>query len=106
MPLPAPVDAGKKTVAPHVHHDTVTVRSTTTPSVTIPIARPDEQGDVDKAEFGILTMVDTGGAWRNPASDIPRDGVIFDALVLLQTNSTLYKVIAKHKIVSSTMCGT
>ena len=57
-----------------------------------------------KLNFGILTMVDTGGAWRNQASNIPRDGVIFDALVLLQTNSTLYKVIAKHKIVSRQLC--
>jgi hypothetical protein len=61
------------------------------------------KSDADKAEFDLLTMVDTGGAWRNQASNIPRDGVIFDALVLLQTNSTLYKVITEHKIKSSIM---
>jgi len=60
--------------------------------------------DADKAEFGLLTMVDTSGARWNQARNIPRDGVILDALVLLQTNSTLYKVIAGHKIVSRQLC--
>jgi hypothetical protein len=55
---------------------------------------------VDKGEFDVLTMVDTCGAWRNQASNIPRDGVIFDALVLLQFDRTLYKVITEHKITS------
>ena len=55
------------------------------------------KGDVDKAEFVILTMVDARGAWRNQASNTARDGVIFDALVLLQFNCILYKAIAEHK---------
>jgi hypothetical protein len=58
------------------------------------------KSDMDKAEFDILTMVDTCGAWRNQASNIPRDGVIFDPLVLLQFNCTLYKIITEHKIIS------
>ena len=56
------------------------------------------KGDMDKAEFDILTMVDTCSAWRNQPSNITCDGVIFDALVLLQFNCTLYKAIAGHRI--------
>ena len=56
------------------------------------------KSDADKAEFDLLTMINTGGARRNQSSDLPRDGVVFDALELLQTNSTLYKVITEHKI--------
>ena len=41
------------------------------------------KGDVDEAEFDLLTMVDTRGAWRKQASNIPRDGVIFDPSILL-----------------------
>ena len=59
---------------------------------------------MNKAKFDLLTMVDTCGAWRNQASSIPRDSVIFDALVLLQFNCTLYKAIAEHKIISCQSC--
>jgi hypothetical protein len=62
------------------------------------------KSDADEADFYLLTMVDTGGAWRNQASNISRDGIIFDALVLFQTNSTFYKVITKHKIASRQLC--
>ena len=62
------------------------------------------KGDMDKAEFVILTMVDACGAWRKQASNIPRDGVIFDVLVLLQFNCTLYEVITEHKIISRQSC--
>jgi hypothetical protein len=50
-------------------------------------------------------MVDTCRARRNQASNIPRDGVIFDSSILLQFKSTLYKLIAGYKITSSTICG-
>ena len=49
-------------------------------------------------------MVDTRGTRRNQAGDIPRDSVIFDALVLLQFNGTLYKAIAEQKITSRQSC--
>lgn len=62
------------------------------------------ESDDGKAEFDLLTVVDTGGAWRNQARDIPRDGVIFDALELPHTKCTLYKVITEHKIVSRQLC--
>jgi hypothetical protein len=50
-------------------------------------------------------MVDTRRARRNQTSDIPRDGTIFDPSILLQFKSTLYKLIAGHKITSSIVCG-
>jgi hypothetical protein len=59
---------------------------------------------VNKAEFDIPTVVDTCGAWWNQASNIPRDDVIFNALVLLQFNCTLCKAIAEHKIKSRQSC--
>ena len=54
----------------------------------------------DTAQFGPLTMVDAVGARGDQASDILRGNAIFDALILLQSKSTLYKVIAGHKITS------
>ena len=62
------------------------------------------KGGVDKAELDILTMVDTCGAWYNQASNIPRDGVIFDTLVLIQFSCTLYKAIAEHKTIPRRSC--
>jgi hypothetical protein len=62
------------------------------------------KGDVNEAEFGLLTMVDTCGARWNQASNIPRDGVIFDSLVLLQFNCALYKAISEYKIISRQTC--
>jgi hypothetical protein len=56
------------------------------------------KGNVDKAKFDILTVVDTCGAWRNQASNIPRDDVVFDALVLFQFDCTLYKVVTEKKL--------
>ena len=63
-----------------------------------------KKADVKKAEFDTLTMVDTCGAWWNQASNIPRDSLVFDALILLQFNCTLYKAIAEHKILSRQSC--
>jgi hypothetical protein len=51
----------------------------------------------DTAGSGPLTMVDAAGARGDQASDILRDGAIFDALILLQSKGTFYKVIAEHK---------
>jgi hypothetical protein len=62
------------------------------------------KGDVDKAKFDLLTMVDTRGAWRKQASNIPRDGAIFDPVILLQFKSTLYQAITEHKIISRQSC--
>ena len=62
------------------------------------------KGDMDKAEFDILTMVDTCSAWRNQPGNIPCDGVILDALVLLQFNCTLHKAIAGHRITRNQSC--
>ena len=62
------------------------------------------KGDMDKAEFDILTMVDTCRAWRNQPSNIPCDDVILDALALLQFNCTLYKAIAGHRIIRHQSC--
>jgi hypothetical protein len=52
---------------------------------------------VTQAQFGTLTVVDTRGARRNQASNILRDGVIFDSSVLLQFKGTFYKGITEHK---------
>jgi hypothetical protein len=49
-------------------------------------------------------MVDTRRTRRNQASNIPRDSAIFDALILLQFNGTLYKAIAEHKTTSRQSC--
>ncbi len=56
------------------------------------------KGDTDKAQLNPLTMVDAGGARWNQAGNIPRNGVIVDALILLQFKSTIYQCIAEHKI--------
>jgi hypothetical protein len=52
---------------------------------------------VTQAQFGTLTVVDARGARRNQASNILRDGVIFDSSVLLQFKGTLYKGITEHR---------
>ena len=49
-------------------------------------------------------MVDTCGAWWNQASNVPRDGAIFDALVLFQFKCTLHKAIAENQITSRQSC--
>ena len=46
-------------------------------------------------------MVDARGAGRNQASNILRDGVILDFLILLQFKRTVHKGIAEHRTASS-----
>jgi len=63
----------------------------------------------DKARFGPLTVVDSRGARRNQASNIVYDILVFGTSLLPQTNGTLYRALAEHKIRSldmSVMCGT
>jgi hypothetical protein len=83
----------------------VTVRSTTIPSVEISIAKPDEQKATQVNLFSPLTMVDAGGAGGNQAINVPRNGAVLDATKLLQTNCTLYQLIAEQ-IAPSIVCGT
>jgi hypothetical protein len=64
------------------------------------------KSETDKAQFGILTMVDSRGARRDQASNSLCDGLIFDASILLQFKSTLYKAIAAHRIALSAVFGT